>query len=103
MAEQRPLAAISDAELEQALADLSRHLAFPATPELAPLVRARLENEATPARVLSGTRAYWRIGWLAAAAVLILIAATLLLAPQVRTAIADRLGLRGVQIEWFEE
>ena len=31
------------------------------------------------------------------------LAATLLLVPQVRSAIADRLGLRGVQIEWFEK
>ena len=101
MAEQRPLATLSDGELEQALTDLGRHLAFPATPDLAPIIRARLENEALPRLSTAGPRAQWRIAWLAAA-VIFLIVGTLLLFPQVRTAIADRLGLPGVQIEWFE-
>jgi hypothetical protein len=102
MAEQRPLATISDAELEQALADLRRHLAFPATPDLAPVIRARLENDTLSRQTTAVPRARWRVAWLAAAALLILIAGTLLLVPQVRTAIADRLGLPGVQLEWLE-
>lgn len=101
MAEQRPLATFSEAELEQALTDLGRHLTFPATPELAPLIRTRLETETSPRPGTSPSRASWRIGWLAAAAI-VLIIATLLLFPQVRTAIADRLGWPGVRIEWFE-
>ncbi len=101
MAEQRPLATISDPELEQVLTDLGRHLVFPTTPDLAPTIRASLEHEALPRRSTAVLRAQWRIAWLAVAAI-VLIAASLLLFPQVRSAIADRLGLLGVQIEWFE-
>ncbi len=40
-----PLAAISDSELEQALIDLGRVLAYPVTPDLSRQVRVRLQGE----------------------------------------------------------
>jgi hypothetical protein len=41
--------------------------------------------------------------WLVAALLLIAIAGGLVLFPEARNAIADRLGLRGVQIRWVNE
>jgi hypothetical protein len=41
--------------------------------------------------------------WLAAALLLIAIASALVLFPEARNAIADRLGLRGVLIRWVDE
>jgi hypothetical protein len=78
MADRLPLSALSDAELEQMLTDLSPHL-FPSTPDLATQVRQRLESEAastltaTPEATLTPTAAqrapgpvrwerdYWRL------------------------------------------
>jgi hypothetical protein len=104
MAEPRlPLAAPSDAELEQALTDLGRALTYPATPDLARSVGARLATEPAtrPSAPWPVTRS--RRVWLTAAILLLLLIGSLVLFPQVRTAIADRLGLRGVRIEWLEQ
>jgi hypothetical protein len=99
-----PLAAFSSAELEQALRDVGPYIAYPVTPDLTSRVRAALHDEIVPApraapiSPLPRRRALW----LAAAAILVLVGA-LALFPQMRTAIADRLGLSGVQIRWLEE
>ena len=101
MAEARPpLAAMTDAELEQALRGLGQRLAYPSTPDLTAGVRTRLEAKAPEPVPFISRR---RVLWLAAAALLVAIASTLALLPGVRTAIADRLGLRGVGIQWVEE
>lgn len=95
------LAAASDAVLDQALADLGREIAFPPTPDLAGPVAAALRRDAPrpmPARAIP-FRQRW---WLVAAALVLLAALGLLLFPQARTAIADRLGLPGVEIHWLE-
>jgi hypothetical protein len=97
MADQFPLASLSEPELERRLADLGPHL-FPLTPDLATRVRHQLENDA--ART---ARPRPLTAWLAAALLLILIAGTLALFPAARYAIADRLGLRGVLIHWVDE
>jgi hypothetical protein len=89
---------MSDADLERALVDLGQYIAYPAPGDLASGVRARLM--AAPPR---------RTGWaawlvkrrsLAWAAVLlvVLLGGTLLLSPGTRRAIAERLGLAGVEI-----
>ncbi|HTD78309.1 MAG TPA: hypothetical protein VK898_11780 [Chloroflexota bacterium] len=98
-------------DLERALADLGRELAYPPTPQLAVVVRQRLaEESARPSR-------RWR--WLPVpdrgvrrwlprldrrlavglAAVLVLVAVVLAISPEARDAVAGRLGLRGVRIE----
>jgi hypothetical protein len=100
MAEPRfPYAQMSDRELEQSLLELGQELAFPPTPDLAAGVLSRLESQPpTSNPVARGRRAVWL-----AAAILILILGTLALFPEVRTAIADRLGLSGVHIRWVDE
>jgi hypothetical protein len=105
MAESRvPLAGASDPELEQALFDLGRRLAYPVTPEIASRVRANIEAAAKahprPTPIMRFPR---RRIWLAAACLLLAILAGLALFPEARTAIADRLGLRGVVIRWIDE
>ncbi len=125
-----PLAAISDSELEQALIDLGRVLAYPVTPDLSRQVRVRLQGEISssgrqpspqPLSRLGGRGATgsllsrrrreesglwgWRqqFVWLAVACLLIAIVAGLAVFPDARMAIADRLGLRGLDIRWVEE
>jgi hypothetical protein len=94
----RPLATHPDAELEQALTALGREVAFPPTPDVSSSVRERLAERPPMAPARQRRRLYW----LAAAALLAMVIGALALFPQVRTAIADRLGLRGVAIHWLE-
>ncbi len=91
----------TDAELERALRHLAGALDFPPAPPLAARVRGRLRERPQQRRV----RPYWRprpaAGWLAGAAVLfvaLLAGLVLLLSPSTRSAVAGRLGLRGVHI-----
>jgi hypothetical protein len=103
----------ADHELERALTVLGQHIAYPATPDTASRVRSALEMD--PAehlapipgahRDLPTTFAMPRPSRLAFVAVCLLVAivASLALFPDIRTAIADRLGLRGVHISWFNE
>ena len=101
MSEPHPsLADLSAADLERALADVGRRLAYPATPDLAPRVAAQLRAEPAPPTPLPFPRR--RLMWLAAALALLVIAGTLVLFPQARSTIADRLGLRGILIRWEE-
>jgi hypothetical protein len=101
-------------ELERALTDLGAHLEFPATPDLAPAVAARLEQ--APAATAAGrrrgpaatrgpaglARLPRRPGWrrlaVAGLAAVVLAAAVLVASPGAREAVARRLGLRGVEI-----
>jgi hypothetical protein len=90
----------TDAELEQALRDLGARLAYPPTPPLARAVGARLARRPRPPRL------GWP-GWLTRrrlAVALLLLAlltgAVLALTPGALTAVAERLGLRGVTIEF---
>jgi hypothetical protein len=95
------LADAPDPVLDQALADLGRDLAFPPTPDLTGRVAATLRAEAAipvPVRLIT----HWRRGLVAAAMILLLIGVGLLTFPETRSAIADRLGLPGVEIRWFE-
>ncbi len=104
MAEPRfSLGDLSDAELDLALTRLGEEIVFPPTPDLAGRVSTRV-RESPPPRVASRAMgAPRRILWLAAAAILAMLVGTLALFPEARTAIADRLGLRGVLIQWVEE
>jgi hypothetical protein len=103
----------TDHELEHALTVLGRHIAYPATPDIASRVRSALEIDATDHHApISGAHRGLlppflipRSSRLAFVAVclLVVIVASLALFPDIRTAIADRLGLRGVQISWLNE
>jgi hypothetical protein len=92
----------ADADLEAALRELGRDLAYPPTPDLASVVRARLA--AQPAR----QPPFWHFAWpravaVALVALLVLITTGLAVSPDAREAIAERLGLRGVAITHVEE
>jgi hypothetical protein len=91
---------LSDEDLELALQDLGEAVVYPATPELARRVSERLARDPAPRSSLLGPFLVDK-RWLAAL-VLLAIGIGLLLVPQVRTAIADRLGLSGVVIRWEE-
>jgi hypothetical protein len=92
-------------EIDWALADLATALEFPATPDLAAAVTARLEQAPAraPAPARPARRLRWPGGWrrLAAAglAVLLLAAAVLAASPGTREAVARRLGLRGIGVQ----
>jgi hypothetical protein len=93
------LISLSEPELERALVDLGHQLAYPTTPALA--ARVRQEVARRPARSPS----LWET-WLpnqrrlavALVALIALAAAVLAISPEARTAVAERLGLRGVLI-----
>lgn len=92
----------SEPDPEAALRDLAPRLAYPPTPDLALAVRRRLAAQG-PAR----PRPRWWGGWLGGAAARLTTAALALVAllilglvlwPDARAVVADRLGLRGVDI-----
>jgi hypothetical protein len=90
---------LAEHDLEQALLDLGRHLEYPPTPDLALAVRRRLaERPARPTRFWESWLPLQRRLAVALVAVLVLIGAVLVVSPEARTAIAERLGLRGVEI-----
>jgi hypothetical protein len=105
MAEQ--LLVFDDAQLERALRDLGAQVAFPPTPELSGAVRQRLAEQP------DGHVAWWRVGrgqgaaarWHAwwqtprrRLAVSLLVLLMLLALALAALAVADRIGLRGVDI-----
>ena len=88
----------SDADLERALADLGRRLDYPPSPDLSGVVRDRLAAGPlrSPGRgAFSVTRR--SLAW-AALALVLLAGGVLLLSPEARSAVAERLGLPGVTI-----
>jgi hypothetical protein len=108
VADRRPFP--SDAQLEAVLHQLGRELAYPPTPDLVGRVVSRLESAgSTPLPPGEGqaegvTRVRTRVRllpsrWVLAAALLLgLLLGTLAVSPTARTVVADRLGLRGVDL-----
>jgi hypothetical protein len=83
---------ISDIESE--LRSLGRELAYPATPELAPVVAARLATSRPRRRPRVG-----RTVAIAAGALILAAASAFAAEPQIRHAVLEWLGLRSVRIE----
>jgi hypothetical protein len=81
------------AELEERLTELGRHLDYPKTPNLAAAIRPRLEHRPRSPRAFR-----WRVA-VAAAAVLLLTAGTLIAIPATRDVIAGFFGIKGVIIQ----
>jgi hypothetical protein len=98
----RRLADLPDDELSHLLADVAAHLEPPAHAQrdLAAAVRMRIESEPPPPHNVSSR---WSLTWsrVAVAGVAIVVTATAVLtfSPASREAIADWLGIRGVDIE----
>jgi hypothetical protein len=99
-----------DRELDRALSDLARHVTYPPTPDIASGVRRRLANQPARPRPFAGLWSEIQRIWdtllplqrrlAVAALVLVAVAGTIVaVSPEARTAIAERLGLRGVQIQ----
>lgn len=89
----------TDHDLELALREIAGRLDYPPTPDLVAAVRRRLESRPVP---LEPPRRAWlryrRALTLAAAVLLFLAVSLMAFSPGLRTAVADRLGLRGVVI-----
>jgi hypothetical protein len=93
------LAGLGEPELERMLLDLGSHLAYPPTPHIANAVRRRLlEQPATPKPFGARLLPFQRQVAIALLALIVLVAGVLALSPEARTAVAERLGLRSVQI-----
>jgi hypothetical protein len=93
-------------ELERTLAELGRELAWPATPDLAGAVRARLER--APARRRRAPRLFTPAGLrrslaLALVALMLLAGTVFAAAPGVRDAVLEFLGLQGATVERREQ
>lgn len=92
-------------DVERLLVDLRLHVAFPPTPDLAGTIRANINTRT--ARSDRPRTGWWTwqprtmaIGF----GVIVLAAAGLLAAsPDLRTAVANRLGLGGIRIEFVDE
>ncbi len=87
----------SEAELADALSDLGPRLDYPPTPDLTASVSLRLRT--TPRAPVPSS--YPRLRPLLALAAVILLIVGLGLLPPVRTAVADRLGVRGIPISYL--
>lgn len=98
-ADRRP----TEAEVVAALDDLAAHLVWPEERDLSPAVRARLSpavQQSSPPRRWVPTGMPRSTSGLAAVVALVLLASALLAAsPSARRAVADFLGLRGLEIE----
>lgn len=89
----------SDTEIEQALVELGTRLAYPETPDLAAAVLRGLTGQPAPRRLFGAPSLPIRRRLaLAALALVVLTGLLVLLSPSARSAIAGRLGLRGVRI-----
>jgi catechol 2,3-dioxygenase-like lactoylglutathione lyase family enzyme len=90
--------------LERQLRALGPQLAVPDARGIAPAVRRRLESGATTVDVADVPRSHTRRRVLVAvAAILFVVVATTLAVNKSRDAVADWLGLRGVEIEHSQE
>ncbi len=99
----RPLAFASDAELEALLRGIAGEVEFPSTPDLAAAVRARVVAGQAQPRTQWWTSPWPRALVTVVVLVVVLAGAALLAVPDLREAVADRLGLRGVAITHVEE
>jgi hypothetical protein len=88
---------MSEAALDRALHDLGAHLSWPPEADLAPRVRAQVEN-VVPLR----TRPRARRAVVLAAAALLLVTTLLAASPGLRAAIFRLLGIRGAEVEVHE-
>src|SRR4051812_40891933 len=84
--------------LEASLLDLGTQIAFPTTPDVAASVRRRLEARLAPPLPWWRTVLAPRRLALGALILALLVAAVLALSPEARQAVADRLGVRGLDI-----
>jgi hypothetical protein len=93
------------ADLERALREIAPQVAFPPTPDLAGTIRARIAAEPAPSRPASSWSALLRPRRLAVAFLVLLLvaAAALALSPGLRTSVANRLGVHGIEIIFVEE
>lgn len=98
-AERRP----SEAEVVAALEDLAAHLVWPEERDVSPAVRARLspapQQSSPPRRWVPTGKPRWASGLAAVVALVLLASALLAASPSARRAVADFLGLRGLEIE----
>jgi hypothetical protein len=98
---------MTDLQLERVLVEVGRRLKEPPAVNMAAAVGARLRAESATGRrtvlvfrprpAFGWTR--WRAATVAVAAVIVVIAGTLVFSPSARRAVAGWLGLRGVRIE----
>jgi hypothetical protein len=82
---------MATADLERQLRELGAEIAYPATPNLARAVRARIRPQPAGRR--------WRVALAAAAVLLIALAVSVALIPDARRTVAGFLGLPGFQIQ----
>jgi hypothetical protein len=87
-------------ELELALVELGRHVEFPATPKLAPRVRARLAEQTGVGR---DKPRFYRNRLAIALAMLAVALGAVMAVPQTRAAILEFFRLRGVTIERVDQ
>lgn len=88
-------------DLERSLADLAAHIEYPPSRDLAPRVRARLEQGPARRVRLRADRRPWlgaRHRLVPAAAAVLVLVVALVAIPPAREAVADFLGLGGVRI-----
>jgi hypothetical protein len=93
------------ADLEQALTELAPRVAYPPTPDLAATIRAQIAAEPAPLRPGWSWPALLRPRRLAVAFLVLLIIAVgaLAVSPELRTAVAKRLGIHGIEIIFVAE
>jgi hypothetical protein len=88
--------------IELMLAETGRHVAFPRERDFSASVRSRIENRTT-----AGRRVFWswspRAAFVLALALIAVITSGLVLFPDARRAIADFLGISGVEIRVQEK
>lgn len=97
----QPTNRLSKQDLERALTHLGTSVSYPPTPDLTIGLHERLASR--PAKSSSWWTALWqprRVAALAILSVLVVASTVLLFSPEARSALADRLGLRGIKI-WY--
>ena len=103
--DERCLSLTRYADLEQALTELAPRVAYPPTPDLAATIRARIAAEPAASRPGWSWPALLRPRRLAIVALVLLIIAVgaLAVSPELRTAVAKRLGIHGIEIIFVDE